>query len=45
MLETQAKLIVEYFYLTKGLDSVSKEKDIANVLEILISQYEKLIAE
>lgn len=45
MLETQAQLIVEYFYFTKGLDPFHKEKDLAAVIEILISQYEKLIAE
>ncbi len=45
MLETQAELIVEYFYFTKGLDPASKEKDLAAVIEILVSQWENLIGE
>jgi hypothetical protein len=44
MLETQAELIIEYFW-SKGLGSGDKEKDKAAVLEILVSQWENLIGE
>jgi len=42
MLETQAQLIVDYFW-SLGMGSEDKEKDKAVVLQILVSQWENLI--
>ena len=45
MLETQAELIIEYFWSKGPIALIDKEKDKAAVLEILVSQWENLIAE